>query len=72
MKLARPLRVTLWCIIVGGILTAPLLIVRFVFRSSPVKKHVFAWSIWGLGCRVLDVCRRGCIRVGVFGPHFVA
>ena len=46
MKLARPLRVTLLCIVVGGILIAPLLIVHFVFRSNPVKKHVFAWSIW--------------------------
>jgi hypothetical protein len=46
MKLARPLRVTLLCIIVGGVLIAPLLIVHFLFRSNPVKKHVFAWSIW--------------------------
>ena len=46
MKLARPLRVTLLCILGGGILIAPLLVVHFLFRSSPVKKHVFAWSIW--------------------------
>jgi len=46
MKLARPLRVTLLCILGGGILITPLLIVHFLFRSSPVKKHVFAWSIW--------------------------
>ena len=46
MRLARPLRVTLLCIIVGGILIAPLLVVHFLFHSSPVKKHVFAWSIW--------------------------
>jgi len=46
MKLARPLRVALLCILGGGILIAPLLIVHFLFRSSPVKKHVFAWSIW--------------------------
>jgi len=46
MKLARPLRVTLLCILGGGILITPLLLVHFLFRSSPVKKHVFAWSIW--------------------------
>ena len=46
MKLARPLRVTLLCILGGGILITPLLIVHFLFRSNPVKKHVFAWSIW--------------------------
>lgn len=46
MKLARPFRVTLLCLIVGGILIAPLLIVHFLFRSNPVKQHVFAWSIW--------------------------
>ena len=46
MKLARPLRVTLLCILGGGILITPLLIVHFLFRSNPVSKHVFAWSIW--------------------------
>ena len=46
MKLARPLRVTLLCILGAGILIAPLLIVHFVFNSSSAKKHVFAWSIW--------------------------
>jgi hypothetical protein len=46
MKLARPLRVTLLCILGGGILIAPLLVVHFVFSSNPAKKHVFAWSIW--------------------------
>ena len=46
MKLARPLRVALLCILGGGILITPLLVVHFLFRSSPVKKHVFAWSIW--------------------------
>ncbi|KAF9653327.1 hypothetical protein BDM02DRAFT_3087350 [Thelephora ganbajun] len=46
MKLARPLRVTLLCILGGGILITPLLIVHFLSRSNPVKKHVFAWSIW--------------------------
>jgi len=46
MKLARPLRVTLLCILGGGILITPLIIVHFLFRSNPVKKHVFAWSIW--------------------------
>lgn len=46
MKLARPLRVTLLCILVGGILIAPLLVVHFLFHSNPAKKHVFAWSIW--------------------------
>lgn len=46
MKLARPLRVILLCILVGGILITPLLVVHFLFRSNPVKKHVFAWSIW--------------------------
>ena len=46
IKLARPLRVALLCILGGGILITPLLIVQFLFRSSPAKKHVFAWSIW--------------------------
>ena len=46
MKLARPLRVTLLCILGGGILITPLLVVHFLFRSNPVTKHVFAWSIW--------------------------
>jgi len=46
MKLARPFRVTLLCILGGGILITPLLIVHFLFRSNPVSKHVFAWSIW--------------------------
>lgn len=46
MKLARPLRVTLLCILGGGILITPLIVVHFLFRSNPVKKHVFAWSIW--------------------------
>jgi len=46
MKLARPLRVTLLCILGGGLLIAPLLIVHFLFPSNPVKQHVFAWSIW--------------------------
>jgi hypothetical protein len=46
MKLARPLRVIFLCILGGGILIAPLLIVHFLFRSNPVKNHVFAWSIW--------------------------
>ena len=46
MKLARPLRVALLCIIVGGVLITPLIIVHFLFRSNPAKQHVFAWSIW--------------------------
>ena len=46
MKLARPLRVALLCILGGGILIAPLLVVHFVFGSNAAKKHVFAWSIW--------------------------
>ena len=46
IRLARPLRVALLCILGGGILITPLLIVQFVFNSNPVKKHVFAWSIW--------------------------
>lgn len=46
MKLARTIRVTLLCILGGGILITPLLVVHFVFHSSPAKKHVFAWSIW--------------------------
>jgi hypothetical protein len=46
MKLARPFRVALLCILGGGILITPLLIVYFLFRSNPVEKHVFAWSIW--------------------------
>jgi len=46
LKLARPLRVILLCILGGGILITPLLIVHFFFRSNPVKNHVFAWSIW--------------------------
>ena len=46
MKLARPLRVTLLCILGGGILITPLIIVHFLFPSNPAKKHVFAWSIW--------------------------
>ena len=46
IRLARPLRVALLCILGGGILITPLLIVQFLFRSNPVKKHVFAWSIW--------------------------
>jgi hypothetical protein len=46
MRLARPIRVTLMCILGGGILITPLLIVHFLFHSNPAKKHVFAWSIW--------------------------
>lgn len=46
MKLARPFRVTLLCIIGGGILITPLLVVHFIFRSNPVSRHVFAWSTW--------------------------
>lgn len=46
MKLARPFRVILLCIIGGGILIAPLLVVHFLFRSNPVSRHVFAWSSW--------------------------
>ena len=46
MRLARPLRVTLLCILGGGILITPLLIVHFLFRSNPVTRHVFAWSSW--------------------------
>lgn len=46
MKLARPFRVTLLCILGGGILITPLLAVHFLFRSNPVSKHVFAWSVW--------------------------
>jgi len=46
LKLVRPLRVILLCILGGGILITPLLVVHFLFRSNPVKNHVFAWSIW--------------------------
>lgn len=46
MKLARPLRVALLCILGGGVLITPLLIVHFLFRANPAKRHVFAWSIW--------------------------
>lgn len=55
MRLARPLRVTLLCILGGGILITPLIIVHLLFRSNPVTRHVFAWSswltvIWVAGC----------------------
>lgn len=69
MKLARPLRVTLLCILVGGILITPLLIVHFFFRSNPAKKHVFAWSIW-----LTIVWVAGCVTyvvVDAFGWVFL-
>ncbi|KAG8682823.1 hypothetical protein FRC11_014348, partial [Ceratobasidium sp. 423] len=46
MKLARPIRTTIFALIGGGILIAPLLVVHFQFRDSPVRWHVFTWSLW--------------------------
>ncbi|CUA74641.1 Mechanosensitive ion channel protein 9 [Rhizoctonia solani] len=46
MKLARPIRTTIFALIGGGILIAPLLVVHFQFRDSPARWHVFAWSLW--------------------------
>jgi hypothetical protein len=69
MKLARPLRVTLLCILGGGILITPLLVVHFLFRSNPAKKHVFAWSIW-----LTIVWVAGCVTyvvVDAFGWVFL-
>lgn len=69
MKLARPLRVTLLCILVGGILITPLLIVHFLFRSNSAKKHVFAWSIW-----LTAIWVAGCVTyviVDAFGWVFL-
>lgn len=69
MKLARPLRVTLLCILVGGILITPLLIVHFLFHSNPAKKQVFAWSIW-----LTAIWVAGCVTyvvVDAFGWVFL-
>ena len=69
MRLARPLRVALLCILGGGILITPLLIVHFLFRSDPAKKHVFAWSIW-----LTIIWVAGCITyviVDAFGWVFL-
>ncbi|CAE6480680.1 hypothetical protein ACGC1H_003511 [Rhizoctonia solani] len=46
MKLARPVRTTIFALIGGGIFIAPLLVVHFQFRDSPVRWHVFTWSLW--------------------------
>ncbi|CAE6495620.1 unnamed protein product, partial [Rhizoctonia solani] len=46
MKLARPIRTTIFALIGGGILIAPLLVVHFQFRDSPTRWHVFTWSLW--------------------------
>ncbi|CAE6428030.1 unnamed protein product [Rhizoctonia solani] len=46
MKLARPVRTTIFALIGGGILIAPLLVVHFRFRDSPARWHVFTWSLW--------------------------
>lgn len=46
MKLARPLQVTLLCILSGGVLITPLLVIHFLFCSNLVMKHIFAWSFW--------------------------
>ncbi|KAJ1307021.1 hypothetical protein OPQ81_008000 [Rhizoctonia solani] len=46
MKLARPIRTTIFALIGGGILIAPLIVVHFQFKDSPVRWHVFTWSLW--------------------------
>ncbi|KAF8597680.1 hypothetical protein BDV93DRAFT_610282 [Ceratobasidium sp. AG-I] len=46
MKLARPVRTTIFALIGGGIFIAPLLVVHFQFKESPVRWHVFTWSLW--------------------------
>lgn len=46
MRLARPVRVTLVCLIGSGILIAPLLVFELRFKNNAVTPHVFAWSLW--------------------------
>ncbi|KAG9097041.1 hypothetical protein FRC07_010843, partial [Ceratobasidium sp. 392] len=46
MKLARPLRITIIALLGAGILITPLIVVHFKFRDSPVRWHVFTWSLW--------------------------
>lgn len=46
MKLARPVRITLLCLLGAGIFITPLIVVQTRFQSSPAKLQVFVWSLW--------------------------
>ncbi|KLO11534.1 hypothetical protein SCHPADRAFT_830996 [Schizopora paradoxa] len=46
MKLARPIRTLLVAILGAGLFITPLLVFEFHFKSSVVRPHVHAWSLW--------------------------
>jgi hypothetical protein len=60
LRLASPLRILLLCLIGVGILITPLLVVELRFKTSVVRPHVFAWSLW-----FSVVWAAGCITYAV-------
>ncbi|TFL05931.1 Mechanosensitive ion channel-domain-containing protein [Pterulicium gracile] len=46
MKLSRFVRTLLVAVLGAGFFITPLLVVTFQFRESPVRRHVYAWSLW--------------------------
>lgn len=46
MKLSRPVRVVLICVVGVAILVTPLLVVNLRFRENPAKVQVHVWSLW--------------------------
>jgi hypothetical protein len=73
MRLARPVRVMLLCILGAGIIIVPLLVFELRFKNSVVRPHVFAWClwlsiVWVAGCltyAVVDLIPRLVIRIVV-------
>jgi hypothetical protein len=46
MKLSRPVRVVLICVVGVAILVTPLLVVNLRFQENPAKVQVHVWSLW--------------------------
>lgn len=46
MKLSRPVRAVLICVVGVAILVTPLLVVNLRFRENPAKVQVHVWSLW--------------------------
>lgn len=46
MKLSRPVRVVLICVVGVAILVTPLLVVNLRFQGNPAKVQVHVWSLW--------------------------